>query len=319
MGDPRRRTASASSSRRRRARRGCRAARARRPASARRSASKRSTSRPSARARCHRCGSSRRPWSAYSASANGQNAPCAAAASAAHAARQRALVLGPQRQVAEDDARAGGGQALVGERAARAGEVGVEDDEACRRGSPRTWSSSRSGGGGALRRSSPSGMGGRVRREGRRGSGSRFAVVGARRARDIAPGAPRRRARPRGVSNKPRGPRLIRRTPARCADPGPHGRHRTDHTLSDAVRPRDRHEPAARSARPQPASALSRCAARARRRTAAMRLGVSRCECGRDGQVRRVKGAPVAGYRTGRAPMPRTPAGVCRMSLAGRG
>ena len=125
----RRRTASASSSRRRRARRACPRARARRAASARRSSSKRARSRPRSRARCQRCGSSRRPWSAYSASANGQNASCAAAASAASGDGDGARVLGLQREVAEGDGAPARREALVGEGAARAGEVGVEDDQ----------------------------------------------------------------------------------------------------------------------------------------------------------------------------------------------
>ena len=47
-------------------------------ASERASASKRSRSSPRLWARSHRCGSSRRPWSANSASCIGQNAPCCA-------------------------------------------------------------------------------------------------------------------------------------------------------------------------------------------------------------------------------------------------
>ena len=104
--------------------------------------------------RSHRCGSSRRPWSAYSASCNGQNAPCSAAASAACASAHRARVLGLQREVAEDDARdrrrARGARARrrsAGRRSRRRGR------RAARRPAPRTWSSARSGGTGALPRS----------------------------------------------------------------------------------------------------------------------------------------------------------------------
>ena len=78
----------------------------------------------------HRCGSSRRPWSAKSASCIGQNAPCRAAASAA--ARERRARAGAWPSARSGGRRRGPARSRsrsCGERAERAGEVAVDDDQ----------------------------------------------------------------------------------------------------------------------------------------------------------------------------------------------
>ena len=88
---------------------------------------------PSRSARAHRCGSSRRPWSANSASCISQNSPCAAAASAAHAAghaRGWLVRTGKWRKTTRNGSVA---QLLLQRRAERALEVGVDDHQALRR------------------------------------------------------------------------------------------------------------------------------------------------------------------------------------------